>query len=50
MASTQWIDSLKVADLKEELNKRDLPVAGKKGELVERLRAHLIEEEKAKVS
>lgn len=45
----EWIDSLKVAELKDELKKRGLTVAGKKAELVERLRAHVSEQEDAQV-
>ena len=36
-----WLNSLKVADLKVELAKYDLPTAGKKAELADRLKAHL---------
>jgi hypothetical protein len=39
-----WIATLKVADLKEELRKRQLPVSGKKQELVERLAAVVADE------
>ena len=39
MAPTDWIQALKVADLKEELKKRGQPVTGKKAELAARLEA-----------
>lgn len=45
MASTDWIAGLKVAELKDELKKRGLPVAGKKAELAERLTAFVLEHE-----
>jgi len=45
----EWIDSLKVAELKHELKKRGLAVSGKKAELAERLRAFVSEEEDAQV-
>lgn len=45
----EWIDQLKVAELKDELKKRGLAVAGKKAELAERLRAHVAEQEEAQV-
>jgi len=45
MALEDWINSLKVAELKEELKKRDQPVGGKKAELVERLIAYVREHE-----
>ena len=35
--STDWIDELRVVDLKEELKKRDLAISGKKAELAARL-------------
>jgi hypothetical protein len=45
----EWIDNLKVAELKDELKKRGLAIAGKKAELAERLRAHVSENEAAQV-
>lgn len=35
--ATEWIQGLRVVDLKEELRKRDLSVSGKKAELQQRL-------------
>lgn len=40
-----WINKLKVVELKEELKKRGLPVSGKKAELAERLNDHVTENE-----
>jgi len=40
-----WINKLKVAELKEELKKRGLPVTGKKAELAKRLNDHVTENE-----
>lgn len=37
-----WLNSLKVADLKEELHKYSLPVSGKKADLMARLKEHLL--------
>jgi hypothetical protein len=45
----EWIEKLKVAELKDELKNRGLAVAGKKAELVERLCAHVSENEAAQV-
>ena len=45
MTKTDWINELKVVDLKEELKKRGQPVAGKKSELIERLEAYINEHE-----
>lgn len=43
MTDTSWIDGLKVAELKEELKKRDLPQAGVKAVLAERLREAVLQ-------
>jgi hypothetical protein len=40
------VDRLKVADLKEECNKRGLDVSGKKKDLVERLKEHALNAQK----
>jgi len=45
MSSTDWIQQLKVVELKEELKKRDQPVAGKKAELAARLEDYVKEHE-----
>lgn len=45
MASTAWIDELKVKDLKDELKNRGLSVSGKKAELADRLREHIEQQE-----
>jgi hypothetical protein len=45
----EWIDSLKVAELKDELKRRGLTISGKKAELAERLRAFVSEQEDAQV-
>jgi hypothetical protein len=37
MVGTEWIAGLKVAELKEELEKRDQSTTGKKAELAARL-------------
>lgn len=41
----EWVHDLKVAELKEELKKRGLPVSGKKADLAERLEAYVVENE-----
>lgn len=43
------LNKLKVAELKEKLNKKELPVSGKKAELVERLSSNLTELETNKL-
>ena len=45
MSSTDWIQELKVVELKEELKKRDQPIAGKKAELAARLEEYVKEHE-----
>jgi len=35
--STEWIEGLRVVDLRDELKKRDLAITGKKAELAARL-------------
>lgn len=45
MPSLDWIQELKVTDLKEELKNRGQPVAGKKAELIARLEAYVKENE-----
>ena len=45
MGDTKWIEKLKVAELKAELQKRGLAVSGKKAELAARLIAHVNEHE-----
>lgn len=44
---TEWIEKLKVAELKEELKKRGAPTGGLKAELVARL-TQTVQEEEAK--
>jgi hypothetical protein len=39
--NTDWIQSLKVAELKDELKKRGQPINGKKSDLAERLEAFI---------
>jgi hypothetical protein len=39
------LNTLKVVDLKEELKRRDQPVAGKKADLVARLQAYIADHE-----
>jgi hypothetical protein len=39
--NTDWIQSLKVAELKDELKKRGQPINGKKAELAERFEAFI---------
>jgi hypothetical protein len=45
MMDTDWIQKLKVAELKDELKKRGQPMTGKKAELAERLKAYIQEHE-----
>lgn len=40
MVDVEWISSLKVAELKDELKKRGLPVTGKKNDLANRLKEY----------
>lgn len=48
--SLEWIDGLKVAELKEELKKLGLPLAGKKAELAARLREHFASEQQVRLA